>query len=226
VAFVALLAGLAILSCLDLVFDGWLRTSPVFSLVFFASVAFGALNLLLPMLLSMDPSLATPTAAGLSLASAAPLAMKGRVRGSWAWARLSAAGLAILVVALWLPGLVPPVPLRLQEIAFAAGFDRTTLEPRQPVEGDVDARELDGRLVVLARVFAPVNVPARIALDWYLDGALVRQSREVEILAHEGGFRFWDVLRPDEGTLAPGVYRVVLRTANDRVFGSATVNVR
>jgi len=226
VSFVVLLAVLAVLSCLDLPFDGWLRTSPVFSLVFFASVAFGALNLLLPMILSMDPSLATPAAAVLALATAAPLAMRARVGGAWAWARVAAAGLAILVVAVGLPHLVPPVPLRLQAIAFAADLDRATLEPARPVEGEVAGGELGGQLVVLARVFAPVNVPARIALDWYLDGALVRSSREVEILAHEGGFRFWDVLRAEAGTLAPGRYRVVLRTTNDRVFGSASVQVR
>jgi len=226
VAFVVLLAVLAILSCQDLVFDGWLRTSPVFSLVFFASVAFGGLNLLLPMLLSADPSPSTPAAAVLALATAAPLAMKARVDGAWAWMRVSAAGLAIFVVAVWLPQLVPPVPLRLQEIVFAAGLDRSTLEPARPVGDEVAGSELGGQLVVLARVFAPVNVPARIALDWYRDGALVRSSREVEILAHEGGFRFWDVLRPQEGMLVPGVYRVVLRTTDDRVFGSASVDVR
>jgi hypothetical protein len=224
--FVVLLGLLAILSCLDLLFDGWLRTSPVFGLVFFASVAFGALNLLLPMLLSMNPSIATPVAAVLALATAAPLATQARVGGLWAWARVSAAGLVILVVAVWLPTLVPPVPLRLQEIAFAAGLERATLQPVRPVEDDVSGGELAGQLVVLARVFAPVNVPARIALDWYVDGALVRTSREVEILAHEGGFRFWDVLRPEGGTLSPGVYRVVLRTTDDRVFGSASVSVR
>ena len=226
VVFVALLALLAILACLDLVFDRWLRESPVFSLVFFTSVAFGALNLLLPTLFSIAPDIATPAAALLALASAAPLALGRRSRERGAWLRLGAAGLAILGVALWLPQLVPPTPLRLQEVAFAADIDRSSLEPIGAIGDGAASESLDGQLVVLARVFAPANVPARVSLDWYRDGALVRSSREVEIVAHEGGFRFWDALRPDGGAVAPGRYRIVLRTTDERVFGAAAVRVR
>lgn len=226
VAFVIVLAVLAVLACLDLVFDRWIRESPVFGLIFFASVAFGALNLLLPMVLSIRPAVATPVSAALALVTAVPLAVRTRVPGVGHWLRLTAAGAALLVVAVGLPWLVPPVPLRLETVAFARGLDRATLRPADVIASEAESSSLRGELTVLATVFAPSNVPARVALDWYRDGALVRSSREVEIVAHFGGFRFWDALRPQDGVLAPGAYRIVLRTSDRRVFGTAGVRIR
>jgi hypothetical protein len=226
VTFPLVLALLAILACLDLLFDRWLHDSPVFGLVFFASVTFGALNLLLPMLFAVRPNVATPVAAVTALVTAAPLAIRGRGHGTRSRLWLTAAGLAILAVAIGFPQLVPPVPLRLEAVTFATDLDRSSLEPSGVIDDDADSRSLHGKLVVLAKVFAPSNVPARVALDWYLDRSLVRNSREVEIVAHSDGFRLWDVLRPESGTLAPGAYRVVLRTADDRVFGTASIRLR
>jgi hypothetical protein len=61
---------------------------------------------------------------------------------------------------------------------------------------------LNGRMVVLVRVFGPSNVPPRVVLDWYRDGSLLRNSREVEIVAHSDGFRLWDALHA-EGEMFP-----------------------
>jgi len=77
VVFVALLAGLAVFSCLDLVFDRWLRTSRVFSLLFFAVVTYAAINLLLPILLPLDPTTGGWIAAAVAVVAALPLARQG-----------------------------------------------------------------------------------------------------------------------------------------------------
>ncbi len=158
VVFTAALAVLAVLACLDLVFDRWLRKSPVFGLVFFASVAFGALNLLLPMVWSLAPRVATPAAAGAAIASALPLALRGhgRSRASYAWSAVAA--LAILAVAIRAPQLVPPVPLRLQTATFSRDIDRATLRTSDVLPGIVDRQTLSHGLVVVATVFAPSNV--------------------------------------------------------------------
>jgi len=226
VIFPVVLALLAILACLDLVFDRWLRRSAVFGLLFFALVTFAALNLLLPMLFATQPATAAPVAAVIALITAAPLAVRGGARDWGSRLRLTAAGLVLLAAAIGFPRLVPPVPLRLESVTFASEFNRATLQAVGPIDGEFDSRALGSGLVVLARVFAPSKVPARVALDWYLDDALVRTSREVEIVAHEGGFRLWDALRPEDGRLAPGYYRVVLRTAGDRLFGTASIRLR
>ncbi|MEZ5316875.1 MAG: DUF5924 family protein [Vicinamibacterales bacterium] len=226
VLFPLVLAILAVLACLDLVFDRWLRESPVFGLVFFASVSFGALNLLLPMLLSIGPDIATPAAALIAIASAVPIAVRGEIPSLRSWLLAGLAAIVLLDVAIRLPQLVPPVPLRLEQVTFARDLDRTTLETTGDVSGVADIATLPDGLVVVATVFAPSNVPATVALDWYRDGTLIRSSRDVAITAHADGFRFWEALRPATVPLTPGRYRVILRTTDDRVFGTAGIELR
>lgn len=231
VIFLALLGGLAVLSCLDLVFDRWLRTKPVFGLVFFASVAFAAINLLLPMLSGLSLELSTPLAAGLAVATSLPLAYRGgnprehahRTRG--AQLRVAGASAAVLAVALLVPSLIPPVPLRMRQATFASEIDRTSLTLADTLRGSVGADRLGQRIVVLAEVFSPGVVPTRVQFDWRQDGVSVRTSPEVDITAHEGGFRVWDALTEETAALVPGRYEVILRTAGGRWFGRAQLTV-
>ncbi|MEX0891706.1 MAG: DUF5924 family protein [Gemmatimonadota bacterium] len=226
VAFLVLLAGLAILSCLDLVFDRWLRTRPVFGLVFFATVAFAAINLLLPILFSLPTRIATPVAALGAVASSLPLALHGEGRSRAQTLRVGVASALILAIAMAVPALVPPVPLRLQEATFAAGIERETMTPGDPIETGDAAADLPGRLVFLGQVFAPADLRTGVHVEWRQDGTTVRTSREVEIVAHEGGFRVWDGLTEEVTPLGPGRYEVVLRTAAGRWFGRAVVTLR
>lgn len=224
VLFTGLLIGLAVFSCIDLVFDRWLRTRPAFGFIFFATVAFAAVNLLLPMLIGLRPSLATPAAAVIAVVTALPLAMKGVGRGPRSLTGPIAAGVAILLVALVFPRVIPPVPLRMQSATFAQTIDRTTLELDHPVESGVRGAALNGYLVVLMEVFAPANVPTQATLKWTRDGQDLKTSRTVEILAHEGAFRIWDAYNPDSGVVEPGRYSVTLNST-DRVFGVAQITV-
>ena len=225
VVFLALLAGLAVLSCLDLVFDRWLRTRPVFALAFFAVVAFAALNLLLPLLIGLAPRVSAPAAAVLAVGGAAPLAL--RTMRTRFHARLWLVGVAvvILVVPVGLPGLIPPVPLRMDQATFASGIDRETLDMADTFLERVSAADVGDALFVLVAVFAPTALPATMQLEWWRDNELLRVTREIGITANAASFRVWDAWRPQSGTVSPGRYRVVLRTVERRVFGVATLTV-
>lgn len=225
VAFLGLLGALALLSCLDLWFDRWLRTKPVFAMVFFAIVAFSAVNLILPMLLSLPPRLATPVAALAAVGSAVPLALKSASVGRGAAVRMGLAVVAILGVAFGAPGVVPPVPLRMQDAAFSSDIDRETLALGDRLEGTVEASRIGGRLVVLVEVFAPGQVPATVRLEWTRNGEPIRRSRDVEIVAHEWRFRVWDAWLPEGGRVPPGHYVVTLRTSTGRIFGVTELDV-
>ncbi|MDX1493265.1 MAG: DUF5924 family protein [Longimicrobiales bacterium] len=219
------LGGLALVSCLDLVFDRWLRTSPVASVAFFSVVSFAALNLLLPILRPIDPAGATRIAVVVSVLSAIPLA-----HGSVVWdrgTRVRVGGAAILFLGLCLgaPQLIPPVPLRLESAVFASEIRRESLEPVGVVESQASVRALDGALAVLLQVFAPTVVPTRVNVVWERDGAVIRESRDIEILAHDLGFRVWDAWRPDGAPLEPGRYEVVLRTSSGRMFGRTGITL-
>lgn len=225
VLFLVLLGVLALVSCLDLVFDRWLDASRVFSLVFFGTVAFAAINLVLPMLLGLPPRLGTPVAAVLAVAAGTALALRGARAGAVRW-RVGIAALAILGMLLGRPEVVPPVPLRLQDVVFTPSLDRETLTPGDTLGSSVAATALPQGLMVLVRVFAPSAIPAHVTVEWRRDGATVRTSDEISVVAHEAGFRIWDALRPGPEGLRPGRYRLILWTRGRRVFGVADIVVQ
>jgi hypothetical protein len=225
VAFMALFGSLAILSCIDLVFDRWLRTSQVWSLLFFALVTFAAVNLLIPLLAPVDPALATRIAAGVAVTGALPLALQGKRPSPKEAGLLALATTIFLAIVIGFPRLIPPVPLRLQEVTFAAGIDRETLEPTIPLQDEVRSATLGDGLYVRILVFAPAAVPAQVNLRWEFDGEPIRDTRTIDITAHSAGFRIWDVWRPQSGRIEPGRYEVILETQARRVFGTATIVV-
>lgn len=225
-AFTALLAVLAVLSCIDLLFDRWLRESALVGLLFFAVVTFAAVNLLIPILLPLDPTLAARIAAGVALLAALPLALERDRPSRVEKVGLGAVATAFLVLTLGLPHLVPPVPLRLQSATFASGIDRERLALADTLSGSATASSVPEGVFVLFEVFAPTVVPTEVHLRWERDGELLREGRTIDITAHELGFRIWDAWRPAGAALVPGRYRVVMETRGDRVFGAAELVVR
>ena len=127
VVFMILLGALAFFSCIDLLFDRLLRTRPLFSLSFFALVSFAALNLLLPLLFQLPPRLATPIAALLAVGGAIPLAVRTVPGERRPTGGLVLAALVLVGMAVGVPALVPPVPLRLERATFATDIDRDSL---------------------------------------------------------------------------------------------------
>lgn len=224
--FLAALVGLAVLSCMDLLFDQWLRTRPVFALTFFATVAFAALNLLLPLLVGLAPGSAAPVAAALSIGGVAPLTLRAAAVARRVRLRLVAAAAGLLAMTLAAPALIPPVPLRLMTATFATAIDAATLTPRQALASPVSPDELRGHMVfVIAQVFAPSALPTGVRLEWRRDGELLRVSREVTITAHPAGFRVWDGWRAPPGRVSPGHYTVLVRTAGGQAIGRAALVV-
>ena len=225
VVFTGLLLVLAVTSCFDLLFDRWLRTSPTASLVFFAVVTFAAVNLLIPILLPVSPVTALRWSVGIALAAALPLALQGRREGERRGGWLAATSAAFLVVALGLPQLVPPVPLRMEKAVFSTAVDPTDLTVSDTLTSEVDIGALDAGLFVVVEVFAPSVTPTQVTLEWKRDGETLRESRRISITAHESGFRIWEALRQESRALPPGRYQIILRTTAGRVFGRASIRL-
>jgi len=223
--FLLFLGGLALLSCIDLVFDRWLRTRPTFGFIFFGTVAFAAINLLLPLLAPISPGIATPVAAGLAVASATPLASRAPLGTRWDRVWPGVFAVALLGLPFAFPGLLPPVPLRTERALFATSIDRQTLEVSDTLGVAASPGELGGDLYVVFEVFAPSSVPSRVRLVWTREGAEIRRSRDVEIVAHDWGFRVWDGWHPESGRIPPGRYVVGIETGEGRVFGEVRVTV-
>jgi hypothetical protein len=225
VLFLSLLGGLALFSCMDLAFDRWLRTRPLFALAFFTVVTFAALNLVLPLVLGLRPRFSAPLAALLSVAAAVPLATRTMPTGWWARVQLVSVAAVMLAVPIGFPGTIPPVPLRLDRATFSTGIERGTLTQPDTLDARVSASTLHGPLVMLAQVFAPAKLPVNVRVEWWRDGEMLRLSRDIAITAHASGFRVWDSWRPRSGSIPAGRYKVVLRTGQRRVFGVARIRV-
>jgi len=225
VLFLALLGGLAVVSCIDLTFDRWLRTRPVFALVFFTVVTFAAINLLLPLLVGLRPLYSAPAAALLAIAGAIPLSLRMANNGRGVRLSLVAAAAVMLATAVGVPGVIPPVPLRLERATFASGIDRDTLALKDTLVDHVAPDDVGSSLIVMVQVFAPSALPTTVQLEWQRDGELLRTSRDISITANASGFRVWDSWRPESGSVLPGRYRVVLRSSGRRVFGVAKLTV-
>ena len=189
-------------------------------------VTFAAVNLLIPVLLPVDPTVGARFAAGVAVLAAVPLALQGDRASGKGKALLGGAVVIFLTVTLAFPQLVPPVPLRVQSATFASGIDRETLTLTGSLEDSAPSRALPEGLFVLFEVFAPTVVPTEVSLRWERDGVVLREGRRIEITAHEVGFRVWDAWRPQAEALAPGRYRVVMEPRARRVFGEATFVVQ
>jgi hypothetical protein len=226
-AYVVVLAGLAVFSCFDVIFDRLLRRHRIFALVFFAVVSFSALLFFLPLLLRVRIHEGAYLAAVVALLAAVPLAYPWReVFQPRTLLRIAAAVvLAIIAVRVARP-VVPPVPLRLLKVRFAGAFDPRTRRAPHEYESRMPLSVLaSGRLYAIATVFAPSLVPTSIALRFMRDGRELRSSRTVELVAHPRGFRVWDNLRAPAGGFVSGAYRLEVWTGEGQLVGRATIHV-
>lgn len=228
VLFLALLLALAVVACLDLVFDELLRRWRWFGLAFFALVSFAALDFLLPLVLGLRLEMATPLAAGVGFLSALPLAYRPRelVRPR-PLLGLAAAISLLAALLVWGRWLIPPVPLQLEKVVFAASVDRSSLEPIDPLGRVAERSRLPGRqLAVIATVSAPRRLESSVEIQWERAGRRLESSRELTISPHEVGFRIWDTLTSEVGPLEAGRYRIEVRTTTGQLIGRGDLVLR
>ncbi len=226
VVFLAVLVGLAVFSCLDLVFDRILRLHPAVALSFFGMVAFATLNFLLPLVLGLRLRWVTPLAAATALATALPLAYTAREMVRWPRIlRIATVVALVLAASVVARAVVPPAPLRVIGARFGTRFAPHPPTIAALLSGAATTGQVGRELVVVVEIFSPTQLRTRVSLRWYRDGRPVATSRDVTIVAHELGFRVWDAYRPEDGPVRPGVYRVDAVTAGNQLIGRARLTV-
>lgn len=225
--YVVALAALAVFSCFDVLFDRLLRTRRPFAVGFFAVVTYSALQFFLPVLLHVQIHNGAYVAAVLAFVAALPVAYSWQeLRQARRLALMGLALAAIIGVLKVGRALVPPVPLRLTGLSFAANIDPTTLQLDRDLGRVVPAADLaHGRLCVRATVFSPGVLPVRVRLRFLRDGHLVKTSRTLGLVAHPRGFRVWDALRGGPEGFSPGLYRVEVSTGEGQLVGRGDIRV-
>jgi hypothetical protein len=226
-AYVVALAALAVFSCFDIPFDRLLRSSRAFALAFFGIVTFSALQFFVPLVLAVPVHFGAYIAAAASLLAAVPMAHPWReLRRRATLARLALAMLLALGAVRMLRPAIPPVPLRLSRVRFAAALDPRTIRAVQEYTDTVSRSALaEGRLYAVATVFAPSRLPAAITLRFVRDGEVLRTSRTVNLVAHSRGFRVWDVMRSGKGGFGPGRYVLEVWTGEGQLVGRSAIAV-
>lgn len=232
--FTLLLGGLAVFSCLDIPFDRLLHRSQFFASGYFFLVTFATLNFLFPLLFQFETHRSTQWAAILSLGAAVALASPlKQLRQPH---RIGGCFLALVLTWLSVRALlpfIPPVPLRLLEVQYAGSFKPDTFTSPKFYRDAVPPGELvEGRLYIVARIFAPVRLPAQVTFQVSSNGKLLRESRVIDVPAHQKGFRIWyavsSSLLPKEG-VASGKsrrIRVEIHTIYNQLVGRSEIEVR
>ncbi|HYM59425.1 MAG TPA: DUF5924 family protein [Thermoanaerobaculia bacterium] len=226
--YLLLLAGLAVLSCFDLLFDRFLRESKPFALAFFAFVSFSALQFFLPLLLRVRVDYAAYLAAGVAFIAAGALAHTWTdLRLRWRLVLLAVGLVAALAVVRLIRPVLPPVPLRMTRLTYAGAVDRHTLKTPGDFRGTIPIEQLrTGRLCAVATIFSPEAIPARIQIRFLdRDGKVLRESRTPNLNATPRGFRVWDCLPGGKKGFAPVSYRAEVWTGEGQLLGRGDIRI-
>jgi hypothetical protein len=216
-----------VLSCFDRLFDRLLRTRRPFAVGFFAVVTYSALQFFLPLFLHVQIHNGAYLAAGLAFFASLPVAYTWReLRQKRRLALIAVAILAIVAVLKVGRALLPPVPLRLSAMSFAADVDPQTLQLEHELKKVAPVSELvAGRLCVRATIFSPGRLPVHLRFRFYRNGTLVKSSRSLDLVAHPRGFRVWDALRAGPQGIRPGAYRVEVVTDEGQLVGRGNITI-
>ncbi len=228
-AYIIVLAGLAILSCFDRMFDRLLRTSRWFAQAFFAFVTYSALQFFLPLLLHVKIQNGAYLAAGLAFFASLPLAYSNHELRQPRRIAFIVVAIAVIVGILKVGReLLPPVPLRLTDLSFGTGIEPRTLELENefPEGKPISAASLsDRRLVLRATIFSPGRLPLRVQIHFLKGRTTLRTSRNLDVVAHRRGFRVWYAINTGAKGLAPGKYRAEVWTSEGQLVGRQEMQV-
>ena len=174
VAFLLVLAALALLAT----FDPWywmaVRWLPAVVHVFFFVSVFAALNVALP-LVGLPPFRAMLLAAWIAVVGLSPALRRGF---GWTWGRAlggtALAGLGVAALAFLARGGIPPTPLFLARATLARDVAAGIPVDRLPTS--IRPEDLRG-LVAFTAVYAPAGLRQPIAHEWRREGRLVSVVR-------------------------------------------------
>lgn len=216
--FLALLAGLALLTTFDPWYRALVRPRPWAGAVFLFVSSFGALALALP-LVGVPPHDALLVSAWMAAVALTPAVVRVL---DWTWVEaLAAMALAGFVAAAcgyagraW----IPPAPLFLARATLA--WDVAGVESLEPVSGALHTDEVRERgLVAYTAIHAPAGLTQTVEHWWFHEGRLVNAVRLSPVRGgRREGFRTWSrkIAWPEDPT---GAWSVDVVTGWGQLIG-------
>ncbi|MBM3789445.1 MAG: DUF2914 domain-containing protein [Acidobacteria bacterium] len=187
--FVILLAGVAVVSTLDIVYDRYLSVKWPLMALFFVFILFACINVMLPLLWSVSNSRAVWYSAVLALLCFATLVIR---MSPWSGKRLGAfmttATAVLFTLVYFLRPFIPPAPLSLGRAEF--GRSVQSLQVLSPLLS-LPAPE-EGTIAALTAIRAPLGLQERVRHRWYLDGRQIYSSPYYTVTGGRSeGYRVW-----------------------------------
>jgi hypothetical protein len=224
VLFVLLVAGSAVLSTFDVVYDRHVSTRAELASVFFGFNLFVCANVALPVLWAIS------NATSMRVAALAAVLGFATIRFTPAQLRRRDVLAAVLLIAVLLGGLlewgrrlVPPAPLRLVDSSFGAGVDRRTLALTEPL-ATVPAG-WTGSLHALTAIKAPLGLKDRVRHRWTIGATEVRTTPYYVVAGGRGsGFRLWTAV-PLQNAPPGATIQVDVETEGGQLIGRARTQV-
>jgi hypothetical protein len=218
--FLGLLAVLAVLSTLDLVYEHRLSRRWNFMAAFFAVTLFATFNAMLPLLWRTGLSRTILISGGLAAIGYATFCLRlSGLTGIRRWGLMLVGVILLGGLVFWGRSYIPPVPLQLADGRFGLDLDRTALQIRQPLT-HVPRRAPD-ILYLLTAIRAPLGLRERITHRWYTGDRLI-SSLPFYVVdgGRADGFRLWTGLR--RPALSPDLpLRVDVVLENGQLLGRA-----
>ena len=218
VAFPAVLAGMALLSCFDYRWRAWVLDRPIVhatwsAVVMFATLVPAAAVLAVPLRISLTVSAAV--AALMAAVAVMPRIRLGRAGRALAVLAISAAAAALVPLA---TRVLPPVPV----VRMASGTGTGVHERALVGTADVFPTGTE-RVYVWFAVAVPARYRQAVRFEWYRDGEPAGRVLETFIVGgRREGFRIWSA----HTAPAPGRWRVDLRTDSSQLIARESFVVR
>jgi len=216
--FLGLLAVLAVLSTLDLVYEHRLSRRWNFMALFFAVTLFATFNAMLPLLWRTDLSRTILISGALAAAGYATFCIRlSGLTGLRRWGLLLTGVVLLGGLVFFGRPCIPPVPLQLADSRFGLDFDRASLEIRQPL-AHVPRRPPEA-LYLLTAIRAPLGLRERVTHRWYAGDRLISSLPFYSVDGGRvGGFRLWTGLRWP-GVIPDQPVRVEVMLENGQLLG-------
>jgi hypothetical protein len=218
--FVLVLAASAILSTMDVFYDRYISLRLPLTVLFFNFNLFACVNVMLPVLWSVDNSRALWTSAAITLG--------GFVSFFWqveGWRRrrskvlIGLVGLGLSVLILLFRSFIPPAPLQLTEVIFGDQVD--ALQVVSPFKAIPSG--WSGNVAALTAIKAPNGLKERVRHRWYLNGEMILEQDLKVIVGGRGrGFRLWSQVPWDPADAGRKLVLDVV-TKGGQLIGRATL---
>jgi Family of unknown function (DUF5924)/Protein of unknown function (DUF2914) len=221
VIFLGILAGSAVLSTFDVVYNRHVAARPTLLAVFFAFNLFACLNVALPVLWSIGNGTAMWCSALLAVIGFTTLRFRpAEWRRPRVLAVVALSSLVIGATVTWGRALIPPAPLRLAQATIGETLERRPLGIAKPLTAL--PTDWSGRLYAITAISAPLGLKDRVRQCWYRNDRLVYASPYYDIVGgRQEGYRLWTTATLPQGSTGP--LRIDVQTEGGQLIGRAVL---